>query len=64
MFRVFYTNFGHWAEPSFTTEAAAIAHGTKAGFEFSVWEGNSLVLTWSPIHGAVQFIRDPDVECD
>jgi hypothetical protein len=65
MFRVFYTNFGYWAEQSFPTEEAAVAHGKKAGFEFSVWYGSgTIVRTWSPIGGGRQYLGDPDVEFD
>jgi len=36
---------------TFATKDQAIARGRKAGFEFTVWNGDSLVASWTVFGG-------------
>lgn len=51
MYRVYFINFGYFAEGSFETLGAAIDHGIRCGFEFSAMRGNDVIAAWSPLQG-------------
>jgi hypothetical protein len=53
MFRIYFTNFGYWADRYFNSCGEACAFGRTKGFEFSVHFGRQkyLIAAWSPIGG-------------
>ena len=51
MFRVYFTNFGYFAERTFSTVTEALQYGRSVHFEFSVHGPNGIEAVWSPIYG-------------
>jgi hypothetical protein len=52
MFRVFYSNFGYFSHGEFLTFDLAVAQARKAGFQSSIYYGETLVGAWCPIAGS------------
>lgn len=50
-YKVFYTNFGYYAEEVFSTQDAAVTYGKSKGLEFRVDLNGVPVCSWSPIGG-------------
>jgi hypothetical protein len=51
MIRVFFSNFGHFAEPDFDSVYSAIAYAKSNGFDASIHKNGSIVATWSLFSG-------------
>ena len=51
MFTLRYTNILANGDRHFDTLDAAVAHGKGAGFEFTVWNGDRLLVSWSVFGG-------------
>ncbi len=50
--RVYFTNFGYVANPTFLSVEAAVEFGKSCGFEFVVQDSKgSILASWSPIGG-------------
>jgi len=62
--RIYFINFGYYSSQEFTNREAALAFGKSRGFQFSIWDGPSLVGSWCPIGGTRLIDYDPDVQCD
>lgn len=56
---IFFTNFGYGPSQSFYSVQSAVEYGRSKGFEFSVWFGDDLLASWSPIGGLRQHIVEP-----
>lgn len=57
-YRVYLSNHGYFAGDKFTTFQEALAWARSKSFEVSIWEGNEIVGTWSPISGTTMVARD------
>lgn len=55
MFKVNFTNIGLDAPHEFASVGAALQHGIKACFEFTVRDEHGIVLAWSPISGKREY---------
>jgi hypothetical protein len=49
--RVYFTNFGYFADRFFGSTKEALAYGRSKGFEFAVHGPDGMVAWWSPIGG-------------
>lgn len=54
MFRVYYINHDYFAAQEFDTLTHAVAYGKSKCFDFSVYNGDTLVASWS-VFGGVRF---------
>jgi hypothetical protein len=54
-YRVYFHNFGHYAETEYDVLGHAIDHGKDCGFEFGVWRNGNLVYSWSPLYGSRRY---------
>lgn len=50
-FRVYLTNHDRYLDGEFATVDEARAAGVKTCFEHSIWRGDRLCGTWSPLNG-------------
>ena len=50
-FRIFWTNFGYFAQPEFDTLEAARAYGVEKFFEHSIYQGDRRVGYWTTFGG-------------
>jgi len=50
-FKVWFVNFGYYANQELDTLQDAINYGKGAGFEFTVHQGDDILCFWSPIGG-------------
>lgn len=55
MFRVYFTNHGYFSQEQFETAEAAVEYGRRCGFEFSVWQGEARVASWTVFGGLRQY---------
>ena len=51
MYRVYFINFGYYADKSFDTAEDALYYGKGGGFEFVVYGPAGMSYSWSPIGG-------------
>lgn len=51
MYKVFLSNHGYFNPDIFLTFQDALSWAKDTCFEVSIWEGESIVATWSPISG-------------
>lgn len=55
MYRCFLINFGYFLQESKDSQEDAVVYGRSKGFEFTVFNGDEPVCTWSPIGGLRRF---------
>ncbi len=51
MFRIFWTNFGHFSQEEFGTLEAAKSYVKDKFFEAGIWQGETLVASWTVFGG-------------
>ena len=51
MFVLSFTNLPGNGTRNFSTVEEAVAAGRKAGFEFCIWQGSSLIVSWTVFGG-------------
>jgi hypothetical protein len=60
-YRVFWTNHGYFSSDTFVTLADAVAYGKSKCFEFSVFDRDTMHVSWSPIGGLRTWTREGEV---
>lgn len=58
MYRIYFTNFGWYANDSFETLEGAVKGAMAAGFESMIYKGQMRVASYSPLYGLQQHMAE------